>query len=148
MKCSVILQPQKHAKHWCGYKSRWHKDKLTTFTIPHEFYLASQIRRAFSPAAGSHAHPHQRGGDYACGDDRGMAHPLLLSMQVGLLPDDLSLLPAVTRCNRVSFLQNVWLREHNRIADGIRASLAKMAGAGGGFGRDPQRDDEFIYQVI
>ena len=56
-----------------------------------------------------------------CGDDRAMAHPLLLSMQ------------------------NVWLKEHNRIAGGIRDALAKRKGA---FGRDPRRDDEFIYQVM
>ena len=71
---------------------------------------------------GSRAHSHQRGGDFTCGDQRAMAHPLLLSMQ------------------------NVWLKEHNRIAAGIRDALARLRG--GGFGRDPRRDDEFIYQVI
>ena len=43
-------------------------------------------------------------------------------------------------------MQNVWLKEHNRIAGGIRDALARIRG--GGFGRDPRRDDEFIYQVI
>ena len=43
-------------------------------------------------------------------------------------------------------MQNVWLKEHNRIAAGIRDALAGLRG--GGFGRDPRRDDEFIYQVM
>ena len=41
-------------------------------------------------------------------------------------------------------MQNVWLKEHNRIAGGVRDALARR---GGGFGRDTARDDEFIYQV-
>ena len=83
--------------------------------------LAQTQRAQLDLTQGSHAHPHQKGGDFACGDDRAMAHPLLLSMQ------------------------NVWLKEHNRIAGGIRDALAKRKGA---FGRDPRRDDEFIYQVM
>ena len=45
-----------------------------------------------------------------------MAHPLLLSMH------------------------NVWVREHNRIADGLREALADKFED---FGRDLRADDEF-----
>jgi hypothetical protein len=65
---------------------------------------------------------HQKGNDFRCGDDRAMSQPLLLAMH------------------------NVWLREHNRIAEGIRKALAEMAPKN--YGKQPEKDDEFIYQVL
>ena len=64
---------------------------------------------------------HQHGSDYHCGDDRSMAHPLLLSMH------------------------NVWVREHNRIADGLRRAFERRAGDN--YGKDRNGDDEFIFQA-